>query len=107
MVVGGTGDIVTVELAGRLDLETSERLDRSIKQALVGRPRRVVVDLRRVTHLDSTGIRALILGQRTAGGRLVEMCLVLGSSYVRRILATTGVADRFRLLGEPAGGAFL
>jgi anti-sigma B factor antagonist len=91
-----------VELAGRLDIETTGRFDHRIRQAIERRPERVVLDLRRVTHLDSSGVRALVLAQRAASAVDAEVCLVPGASHVRRILQTTGVAGHFRVLDDPA-----
>jgi anti-sigma B factor antagonist len=99
--VDGPGGSLTIELVGRLDIETTERFDRGIREAIARRPARVVVDFRRVTHLDSTGLRTLILAQRAASANDVEVCLVPGSSQVERVLRTTGVAARFRLVDEP------
>jgi anti-sigma B factor antagonist len=90
-----------VELVGRLDIETTGRFDHGMQEAIARRPGRIVVDLRRVTHIDSSGIRALILAQRAATAEAVEVCLLPGSSHVRRILRTTGVAGHFRLLDDP------
>jgi anti-sigma B factor antagonist len=93
---------LSVELVGRLDIETTESFDHGIREAIARQPVRIVVDLRRVTHLDSSGISALILAQRAAGADGVEVCLVPGSSHAHRILLTTGVAERFRLLDDAA-----
>jgi anti-anti-sigma factor len=100
-VDGSAGRSLTIELVGRLDIETTERFDRGIREAIARHPSRIVVDFRRVSHLDSSGLRTLILAQRAAEGHDVELCLVPGTSHVRRILRTTGVAGRFRLLEEP------
>jgi anti-anti-sigma factor len=95
------GGSLTIELVGRLDIETTERFDRGIREAIARQPSRIVVDFRRVSLLDSSGLRTLILAQRAAEADGVELCLVPGSSQVRRILQTTGVAGRIRLLDEP------
>jgi anti-anti-sigma factor len=92
---------LTIGLVGRLDIETTERFDRGIREAIARQPSRIVVDFRRVSHLDSSGLRTLILAQRAAEADGVELCLVPGSSQVRRMLQTTGVAGRIPLLDEP------
>jgi anti-sigma B factor antagonist len=93
---------VTIELVGRLDIETTPRFDTGIGEAIARRPAHIVVDFRRATHLDSIGLRALILAQRSAEAHGVELSVVPGSSHIRRILRTTGVANRFRLLEDPS-----
>jgi anti-sigma B factor antagonist len=97
----GDGSL-TVELVGRLDIETTGRFDQGIRQAIGRGPERIVLDLRRVTHLDSSGVRALVLAQRAASAADLEVLLVPGASHVRRILQTTGVAAHFRVLDDPA-----
>jgi anti-sigma B factor antagonist len=95
---------LTVELVGRLDIETTGRFDHRIQEAIARRPERIVLDLRRVTHIDSSGVRALVLAQRAASAADVEVCLVPGASHVRRVLRTTGVAGHFRILDDPTVG---
>ena len=47
-------------LEGEIDLHESPRVKEGIERLLEDRPRRVYVDLSRVTYIDSSGLAALI-----------------------------------------------
>ena len=51
------GGEVTVSVAGDLDLTSAEELERVVREQLAHAP--VVLDLSRVTFIDSSGLRAL------------------------------------------------
>ena len=63
---------VRLEVSGELDLSTSPELGQALKRELDG-GRTVVVDLSRVTFIDSTGLNTLVGALRLCesnGGRL-------------------------------------
>jgi anti-sigma B factor antagonist len=84
-----------LSVAGELDLSNSMELRRHVERAVRdGRPR-VVADLSGLTHMDSSGMAALIdAHQLTAdrGGRLV---LVITSESVRRTVEVRGLDRLF------------
>ncbi|MGI8492149.1 MAG: STAS domain-containing protein [Acidimicrobiales bacterium] len=83
-----------LHVAGDLDASTVPALRGRLSDMAAGGPSQVVVDLSRVTFLDSSGLGALIGGLRrlrSAGG---EMRLVPGATpKVRRLLDQTGVGQ--------------
>jgi anti-sigma B factor antagonist len=88
---------LVVAADGEIDLETSPALARAIQSGLDGN-HRLVIDLRSVTFIDSTGI-ALLLEKYDQAQRLgVEICIE-PSAIVRRVLAIAGVD---RVLPLPA-----
>lgn len=102
--------VVVLRLRGELDLATaselSEQLGRAEHDASV-----VVVDLRGLEFMDSTGVAVLANADRRArerGGRLV---VVRGGQQVQRLLELTGldqcleVVDRVPDLSVTADGA--
>jgi anti-sigma B factor antagonist len=89
------GDVVRVALSGELDVSTAPSVEERLialetTEALGG----VVLDLRDVAFIDSTGLSLLInahsRGQK-AGRRVT---IVPGSGPPRRILETTGLRSR-------------
>ena len=92
------GDAIVVTLFGEVDRDTApelrDALEKAVLQAGGGR---VDVELRHVTFMDSSGIGALLAGQRLAGttGGTVRVRNPTPSVY--RILEVTNV---WRLLGE-------
>jgi anti-anti-sigma factor len=85
----GSDGSTTLRIGGELDIGAIPALARAIEGMAVDG--RIVVDLLRVTFVDSVGLRWLVrLHNRTvrAGGRLST----LGSPVVRRLLEISGLA---------------
>jgi anti-sigma B factor antagonist len=64
----------------------------------------VVIDLRGLTFIDSSGLRALIMADqrvRADGGRFI---VVRGPDRVNEVLEVTGVARQVELVDEPPAG---
>jgi anti-anti-sigma factor len=59
------------------------------------RPQRVVLDMQRVTFMDSTSIGALVVAYNTARETGVEFAIHDPSQFVRRELEMTGLAEFF------------
>jgi anti-anti-sigma factor len=96
------GGGVTLALLGELDLSTIARLEQAVASRVDGKPELIVLDLRRLVFLDSTGLRLMLrLHARleAAGGRLV---LVEGPRRVQRVFELTGVADELEMVADPA-----
>ena len=94
---GGIG----IALSGELDLSTLDQLQAELDQTLDGRPELVVLDLRKLTFLDSSGLRAVLslhAGLQEQAGRLV---LVQGPRRVHRVLELTRADDELEIVAEP------
>jgi anti-sigma B factor antagonist len=80
-----------VKVAGELDIETHEKLaDQLTGEAQHGA---IVVDLSACEFIDSSGIRALLLGRRAAGAEedSSRFAIAAPSQQVLRILEMTGL----------------
>jgi anti-sigma B factor antagonist len=80
----------TLVLAGELDLTTAPALAGHLEQALTRRPRRLVLDLARVTFVDVAAARVLAGATRrqpAAGAPVLRQA----GPEARRILALTGL----------------
>jgi anti-sigma B factor antagonist len=84
-----------IALAGEIDLTSLDVLSRAQEQALADASARgvpvVVVDLDRVTFLDSTGIGVLVAGYRHAAGDGLTFRLENPHGIVARVLDVAGV----------------
>lgn len=92
---------ITFALSGDLDLSTLEQLESALEASLDGNPELVVFDLRELTFLDSSGLRAMLAlhaSQRERGGRLV---LVRGPRRVHRVLELTRADDELEIVTHP------
>jgi anti-anti-sigma factor len=89
-----------VKIAGDVDLASAPELDRSLS-ALQAEGRSVVVDMREVSFMDSSGLR-VILGAdaraRSSGSRLI---LVPGPPGVQRVFQLTLLDRRLEFVDDP------
>lgn len=75
----------------------------SLSEAVGDRSRELVVDLRKVSFIDSTALGALVRAaeQLRNQGRPLTL-LVTPGSPVDGLLEVSGLSERFALLSEPA-----
>jgi anti-sigma B factor antagonist len=76
---------------GELDLATAGDVHELLEQLSADGPRDLVVDLRGLTFMDSTGIALLLRWQQRAAADGIRFGVVLGDERVRRPLELTGV----------------
>jgi anti-anti-sigma factor len=82
--------VVYLRPAGAVDVSDVDSLEQAQRAALTV-ARRVIVDLEKVTFLDSTGVAVLIAGYRTARSRSKDYRVINPRGVVRRVLDLTGV----------------
>jgi anti-sigma B factor antagonist len=76
------------------DMASSAALDNAIRRALTApRVTHILVDLSKVTFLDSTGINTLIQSQQRAGDQNINLQVVSLSKMALRVLDITGVLE--------------
>ena len=89
-----------VAVRGELDLESHERLADELADAAKG-DEPIVVDLTACEFIDSSGVRALLLGQRAASNGESQRFSVAGPGpQVSRILEMTGVGNAVPVHGS-------
>jgi len=95
-------DVVRLAVVGDLDLSTVATLGQRARAALrLHRPGRLIVDLREVTFLDSTGIRLLLSLAHDAREGGYRLTLVRGGVEVQRALEITGTREQFHVVDDP------
>lgn len=94
-------ETVVVALEGEIDLSTVPDAERLITEAEAGDPGRLIIDLREVTFMDSSGLRVLLTAHRRAEDADRGFALVRGGDTVNRLLDVTGLSERLELLDEP------
>lgn len=67
-------DYAIVQVAGEVDMVTSPQLRSAILDYL-GQEAPVLVDLREVTYIDSSGVASLVEGYQTARGKELDFAL--------------------------------
>lgn len=101
----GTGQAAVIALEGEIDLSSVADAEARIAAAEREDPTELVIDVRRVTFMDSSGLRVLLGAHQRAEENGRGFALVRGSESVDRLLKVTGLAGRLRLLDEPPAGS--
>jgi anti-sigma B factor antagonist len=82
---------VTVTVTGDVDLSTVGPLERARERALSNSPSRVLIDLRGVSFIDSSGLKFLIETDRLSRAGGWKLQLVRPAQTAMRVLVVTGV----------------
>jgi anti-sigma B factor antagonist len=97
------GDLVTrVAVYGEVDLSTVDPIDREIESA-TAQPdlSHLVVDLRGMTFMDSTGLRLLLSLLNRAKRNDYRLTVVRASQHVHRAIEIAGLAEIMDFVDEP------
>jgi anti-anti-sigma factor len=89
-------DLVLIELSGELDLTNVAEVERRVEE-LVFPGARVVLDLNRVTFLDSAALHLLFRLARRLGGRERFGIVLEPNALVARVLAMVGLPEVARI----------
>lgn len=95
------GEGALVAPRGDLDLATVEVLDTALRRAEETHEL-VVLDLRQVPFMDSSGLHALIAADLRMRGRGGRLAIVQGGDQIRRLLELTGADKQLEVVGDPA-----
>lgn len=99
-----TGDErMTFTPRGELDLATSPELETQVLAALRGGDRAVVLDLRELTFMDSTGVRTIVAAHQVAEetGHDLRVVRPPRESAVSRVIEISGIDEVLGLVNEP------
>jgi anti-anti-sigma factor len=87
--------VTLLSLAGELDLAAEATVKGAVAAALAARPTAIIVDLGRLSFLDSTGVRCLIVARRDAAAAGVSLTVREAKGIVERVLTITGILPAF------------
>jgi anti-anti-sigma factor len=79
----------TLALTGELDLGSASKLEQAVREVCVSGSE-LVIDLRKVTFMDSTGLRVLIVAGALCEENGHELRIIPGED-IQRILEMTGL----------------
>ena len=80
---------------GDLDISTVDELERLLVAARAGGAKRIVVDLRGLSFMDSTGITLLTRYNNAANLDGFDLALVQGHQRIARLFSLTGLDEYF------------
>ncbi len=88
-------------VSGELDLATTPTLEQELARVRERGPELIIIDLRELEFMDSTGLSVLIRAHQDAQQSGYRLGIVNGSRQIRRLLTLTGVADRLTIVDRP------
>lgn len=92
---------VIIGVTGELDLASSPALEQELDRRVNSGVESVIVDLRQLEFMDSTGLSVLVRAHQRAVEAGRRFAVVRGPQQVQRLLSLTGVADRLTLVDSP------
>jgi anti-sigma B factor antagonist len=95
------GGAVHVVMAGELDISTAMRLEDELHRIEADGPALIVLDLQRLSFMDSTGLRLLITADARAREDGRKVAIVQGNEMVRRVLRLTRLDERLHIVEDP------
>jgi anti-sigma B factor antagonist len=90
-----------VVLIGELDIASTDGLEKQLAAIEADSPNTIVLDLRRVEFIDSTGLRALIAADQRARSEGRRLAVVRGPNAVAHLLAVTQLDQRLEIVDHP------
>jgi anti-sigma B factor antagonist len=103
---------IAVVLEGELDLDVCDSLERALEALSTETGEHLVLDLRALRFMDSTGLRAIVSMARRVERQGGSLRLIQGPAQVRRVFELTGmdrsmgfVAADGMVLSRPGGEA--
>lgn len=91
-----------LRLSGELDLANASRLRSELERLDIEPESTVVLDLREIEFMDSSGLRALLAAQELIEQRGAECAVTRGSKQVERLLQVTQASQYLQMIDSPA-----
>jgi anti-sigma B factor antagonist len=92
--------LVHVALVGELDLSTVAKVQEELRRVEGSSPATLVVDLSKLTFLDSTGLRCIVTADERAREEGRRIVIVRGPDAVQRVFAITRLDDRLEMVDD-------
>lgn len=82
-------DIITISVEGRVDTNTSPQLQDAILKSFQ-KVNQVILNFEKCTYVSSAGLRALLIGQKTANSKKGVMKLINVPDILMSVLQMSG-----------------
>jgi anti-sigma B factor antagonist len=96
------GSTVRVILEGELDIASAGQVERELNRIEQDPPPTLVLDLRGLAFMDSTGLRLVVAADARAREASRRCVVVRGPEAVQRIFRMTRLDERLDMVDDPA-----
>ena len=104
LTASSTGAQTVLDVQGEVDVQSAAQLTDRLVQILDSGQRSVVVDLSRLSFLDSTGLGALVAARNRAQQTGARLSLVCASERMLKLFRITGLDAVFEIYATLAAG---
>ena len=95
----GTARLV---LVGELDISSAPQLEEELGKLESRAPAVIVLDLRSLEFMDSTGLRTIVAADARAREQGRRLAIVRGPDAVHRVFSVTRLDERLDIIDDPA-----
>jgi len=95
------GRSIHLSPCGELDIATTPELEQALADATAAAVAEIVLDLRELTFMDSTGLRALAQANSRAGETGIALSIIRGPRQIERVLEISGLGAMLPLVDAP------
>jgi anti-sigma B factor antagonist len=95
-------DHVRVAPSGELDIATARELEQTLCELVAAGSGLLVLDLRNLSFMDSTGLRLLLERNAAAREDSHRFALIAGPPEVQRLFSLTDTSGRFEFVDPPS-----
>ena len=92
---------VTLALRGELDISSAPQVEDALSELEAGDPPVLVIDLRSLDFMDSTGLRTVVSADARARDQGRRLAIVRGPEPVDRIFSITRLDERLQMIDDP------
>jgi anti-sigma B factor antagonist len=96
------GPTVRLALTGELDIAGAARVEQELERIERDAPDTLVLDLRELAFMDSTGLRVIVAADDRAREQERRLVIVRGSDTVQRIIEMTRLDERLEIVDDIA-----
>lgn len=90
-----------IALAGELDISSASRVEEELSSLQAQSPKLIVLDLRGLEFMDSTGLRLIVRADEAARAEGTRFVIVRGPEAVQRVFQIVGLEDRLEMADAP------
>jgi anti-anti-sigma factor len=96
------GTTVRLALTGELDIAGAARVEHELERIEREPPATIVLDLRQLAFMDSTGLRVIVAADSRAREQSRRLVIVRGTETVQRIIEMTRLHERLEIVDDLA-----
>ena len=90
-----------VSLSGELDIAAIDELDAHLEEIERREPSLIVLDLRELSFIDSSGLRSILKAHARARDGRWRLALVEGPEPIQRVFQITGLDRQLTIVRDP------